>query len=162
MRENSVSFFSLWFLVCFHIFNVFVFRIDTWELALWFLQVTKGSVGSYIMIENMKSFIQFFKQFFVVSALLIFFLCISVSIHLSSILYFKIYLQFWFSKGFRVYTTNYRTKGGKVLKKPWYCVGGEYYKNIWVLSIGLIMWIGHRKEIRNIPRIFHDYRKRKD
>ena len=41
-------------------------------------------------------------------------------------------------------------KGGKFLKKLWCCVGGEYCKIIWFYSTGLIMWIGHRKEIRKL------------
>ena len=42
-------------------------------------------------------------------------------------------------------------KGGKFLKELSWSVGGEYYKIIlFQLSARLIMWIGHRKEIRKL------------
>ena len=41
-------------------------------------------------------------------------------------------------------------KGGKFLKKLWCCVGGGVLQDNLVLSIGLIMWIGHRKVIRKL------------
>ena len=44
-----------------------------------------------------------------------------------------------------------KNKGGKFLKKLWCCVGGEYYtRDNFVLSTGLIMRIGHHKEIRKL------------
>ena len=44
---------------------------------------------------------------------------------------------------------QFRELRGKFLKKRWCCVGREYNK-IMVLSTGLIMCIGHHKEIQKL------------
>ena len=49
----------------------------------------------------------------------------------------------------RIDKLNQVNKGGKFLKKLWCCSVGVLQDNL-VLSTGLMMWIGHRKEIRKL------------